>query len=298
MRRSRDVGTAGADVVIDCGVPPAPPVALTIAGSDPSGGAGLQADLKTFHRFGAFGLAVPTLVTVQNTCGLRESHSLGPRLVLAQLECVQEDIPAAAAKTGALGEAGTVEAVADWVRDREIPLVVDPVILSTHGHRLASESAVDSIRERLLPVCRLVTPNLAEAAALSGAAVDSLRGMGRAAERIGHLGAPNVLVKGGHLDGEPIDLLWADGEILTYSAVRVDTAGTHGTGCTYSAAITALLALGEALPDAIATAKRFVTEAIRTAPRLGRGNRPLNHHARARGSSLKTLGAPEAGLHA
>lgn len=266
--------------VVDCGVHPAEPVALTIAGSDPSGGAGLQADLKTFHQHRVFGLAVPTVVTVQNTCGVREVHPLGPDLVRAQLACIQEDIPACAAKTGALGDERTVEAVAEWAGHCGVPVIVDPVMLSTSGVRLTSESAVEAIVRRLLPVCSLVTPNLNEAATLSGRPVGSEREMAEAARHIARLGPPNVLVKGGHLDGDAVDVLWAEGEIDTYRAERVRTAGTHGTGCTYSAAIAALLALGRPLREAIALAKLYITEAIRTAPRLGNGNRPLNHHAR------------------
>ncbi len=271
--------------MLDCGVALSVPVAMTVAGSDPSGGAGLQADLKTFHQFGVFGLAVPTLITVQNTSAVREVHPLDPELVRAQLACVYEDIPAAAAKAGALGEAGTVVAVAEWARESKTLLVVDPVMLSTHGQRLASDSAVEALIRQLLPLCHLVTPNLREAAALAGIEVNDIHGMRAAAERIAGLGARNVLVTGGHLDGDPTDLMWVDGEIRTYAARRIETTSTHGTGCTYSAAITALLALGRPVADAVAEAKLFVTEAIRTAPRLGRGHGPLNHHARHRSDS-------------
>ena len=251
---------------------------MTVAGSDPSGGAGLQADLKTFHQFGVFGLAVPTLITVQNTLGIREVHALGPDLVSAQLGYVADDIPPNAAKSGALGEAGTVIAVAEWVRNSATTLVVDPVMLSTHGQSLASRAAVEAMIKHLLPICHLVTPNLREAAVLSGIEVSGVAGMREAAERIAGLGARNILVKGGHLDGDAVDVMWFGGELRDYTSKRIETTSTHGTGCTYAAAITALLARGRPLEDAVEGAKRYVTEAIRTAPGLGSGHGPLNHH--------------------
>lgn len=264
--------------MVDFGLPGAR-VALTIAGSDPSGGAGLQADLKTFHQFGVYGMAVPTLLTVQNTCGIESVHPIDPRLVRAQLECVQSDIQPSVAKSGALGTADVVKAVAEWARNTGTPLVVDPVILGSHGQTLASNAALEALTRELLPVCELVTPNLFEAEAISNLAVSDFPGMRRAAECIADLGARNVLVTGGHLEGDPVDLLWSDGKVTSFSAERVEASSTHGTGCTYSAAITALLARGRPIKAAIAGAKRFITEAIRTAPRLGYGQGPLNHHA-------------------
>ena len=255
-------------------------VAMTIAGSDPSGGAGLQADLKTFHQFGVYGMAVPTLLTVQNTRVVESISALDASLVQAQLECVQRDIPADAAKTGALGTAAVVRAVADWGRGFGAPLVVDPVILSTRGGALASASAVKAMVRHLLPACFLVTPNLYEAGSLADIEVNDLSTMRAAAERISVLGARRVLIKGGHLDGDATDLLWIDGEVTTFRSERIGTTSKHGTGCAYSAAITALLALDRPLVNAVDEAKRFVTEAIRSAPRLGGAQGPLNHHAR------------------
>jgi hydroxymethylpyrimidine/phosphomethylpyrimidine kinase len=256
------------------------PVALTIAGSDPSGGAGLQADLKTFHRFGVYGEAVTTLITVQNTRGVTRVSTLDADLVVEQIQAVIEDIPPQAAKVGALGSREVVEAVAREAERFGFPLVVDPVMISKHGARLIDTNAVRALVEHLIPRAFLLTPNLDEAAALVGFAVQDRDEMVRAADKLASLGADNVLVKGGHLLGDALDVLrLASGEIMEFTAPRIETRHTHGSGCTYSAAITAELAKGTALADAVARAKAFITEAIRTAPRLGAGAGPLNHHA-------------------
>jgi hydroxymethylpyrimidine/phosphomethylpyrimidine kinase len=252
------------------------PVTLTIAGSDPSGGAGLQADLKTFHRFGVYGEAVVTLITVQNTVVLERVETLAPDLVLAQIRAVLNDIPPRAAKTGALGNAAVMEAVAEAAKEFTFPLVVDPVMLSKHGARLADASSFAALIARAY----LLMPNLNEAAELVGFAVDNRDSMHRAAEALIGMGARNVLVKGGHLAGDALDLLYMEGgEVQEFSAARIDTPHTHGTGCTYSAAITAELAKGTGLVQAVSLAKTFVTEAIRSNPGLGRGSGPLNHFA-------------------
>jgi hydroxymethylpyrimidine/phosphomethylpyrimidine kinase len=255
-----------------------PPVALTIAGSDPSGGAGIQADLKTFHQFGVYGEAVITLLTVQNTVRVSRVEVMAPLLVLEQLAAVIEDIPPGAAKTGALGSAEMVEAVARAAADFSFPLVVDPVMVSKHGMSLLPEAAVAAIRDLLLPRAFLITPNVPEAEALSGVAIRNLEEMRRAACRLRELGARAVLIKGGHLEGDAIDLLFDGAGWHEFPAPRVATPHTHGTGCTYSAAITAGLALGLALPVAVGRAKRFIHEAIRTNPGLGQGSGPVNHH--------------------
>lgn len=254
-------------------------VALTIAGSDPSGGAGLQADLKTFHQHGVFGASVVTLLTVQNTQRVAAVHVLDPALVLAQLEAVLADIPPAAAKTGALGSAAVIEALAGRARDFGFPLVVDPVMISKHGHALIDGDAREVLRRALLPHAFLVTPNLAEAAALAGQEVGDLAAMQRAAARIGLAGVPHVLVTGGRIGDQSVDVLWSQGELHRFAAPWIDTPHTHGTGCVFSAAITARLARGEALPAAVHGAKMFVTQAIRTAPGLGAGLGPTNLHA-------------------
>lgn len=252
-------------------------VALTIAGSDPSGGAGLQADLKTFHQHRVYGTSVVTLLTVQNTQSVQDVLVLAPEFVLAQLEAVVADLPVAAAKTGALGSVAIVEAVAARVARLPFPLVVDPVMISKHGARLIDEAATEAVAKYLLPAAYLVTPNLLEAAALSGRAVEDLAGMEDAARAIGDLGVRSVLVKGGHLAGQAVDVLWTGpGELHRFVSDRIDTPHTHGTGCVYSAAITARLARGDDLPTAVQRAKRFVTNAIRTNPGLGHGFGPTN----------------------
>jgi hydroxymethylpyrimidine/phosphomethylpyrimidine kinase len=252
------------------------PVALTIAGSDPSGGAGLQADLKTFHRFGVYGEAVVTLITVQNTVTLDRVETLAPDLVLAQIHAVLDDIPPQAAKTGALGNAQVIEAVVEAARNFAFPLVVDPVGIAKQGARLGDLSAI----KKLIARAYLLTPNLDEASELVGFAVDDRDSMRRAGEILIRMGARNVLVKGGHLKGDALDLLVLEGgEVREFSPSRIDTRHTHGTGCTYSAAITAELAKGTNLVEAVSLAKTFVTEAIRSNPGLGRGSGPLNHFA-------------------
>jgi hydroxymethylpyrimidine/phosphomethylpyrimidine kinase len=255
------------------------PVALTIAGSDPSGGAGIQADLKTFHQFGVYGEAVITLITVQNTLGVQRVECMPADLVTEQIRAVIEDIRPAAAKTGALGNRELVEAVAALAVDFDFPLVVDPVIISKNGAPLVEAGAIQAIAARLVPRAFLLTPNLAEASALAGIEVQDAGGMRRAAERLAGMGAHAVLVKGGHLSGDSTDLLCVDGEWIEFPAARIVTRHTHGTGCTFSAAITAELARGTPLVAAVARAKVFIGEAIRTNPGLGRGAGPVNHRA-------------------
>jgi hydroxymethylpyrimidine/phosphomethylpyrimidine kinase len=257
------------------------PVALTIAGSDPSGGAGIQADLKTFHQFGVYGEAVITLLTVQNTRRGGRVEVLPAGLVLEQLEAVLEDIPPAAAKTGALGSPEIVSAVARAAAGFRFPLVVDPVRIGKQSQPLLVRKAINVLRDELLPHAALITPNVPEAEALTGLAIRSPDEMRRAAEILRGMGARAVLIKGGHLggDGNVLDVLLDGGDWHEFPAARLATRHTHGTGCTYSAAITAGLACGQSLPAAVARAKQYLHEAIRTAPALGSGYGPLNHHA-------------------
>jgi hydroxymethylpyrimidine/phosphomethylpyrimidine kinase len=257
------------------------PAALTIAGSDPSGGAGIQADLKTFHQLGVYGEAVITLVTVQNTTSVTRVECLPAELVADQMRAVIGDIRPSAAKTGALGNREIIDAVADLAAEFDFPLVVDPVMISKHGAALIREDARRAVAERLAPRAFLLTPNLEEAEALAGMEIRTVEDMRRAAAQLADLGCRNVLVKGGHLPGRAVDVLLADGKFREFSAERIATPHTHGTGCTYSAAITAELARGASLEVAVSRAKAFITEAIRTAPGLGHGSGPVNHHAKS-----------------
>ena len=257
------------------------PVAMTIAGSDPSGGAGLQADLKTFHQHGVYGTSIVTLLTVQNTQSVDAVRVLDSDFVLAQLDAVLGDIAPQAAKTGALGSAAVIEAVAARAATFAFPLVVDPVMISKHGAPLLEPDAAAALRSQLLPAAFLVTPNLAEASVLAQQEVTDESSMTRAAAAIAALGPPHVLIKGGHLAGESVDILWSGGTIYRFPSERIETRNTHGTGCVLSAAITARLARGSDPVTAVSCAKRFVTEAIRSNPRLGGGYGPLNLHAAA-----------------
>jgi hydroxymethylpyrimidine/phosphomethylpyrimidine kinase len=255
------------------------PRALTIAGSDSGGGAGIQADLKTFSALGVFGMTAVTAVTVQNTKGVSGYEELSPSTVAEQIRAVASDIGVDAAKTGMLASAGIIGAVAMAVADTAIPnLVVDPVFMSKHGHPLLADDAVDALRSRILPLATLVTPNLPEAAGLAGVHVASTDDMVRAAEVILEFGPNAVLVKGGHLTGSArADDLFFDGERHEWMrAPRIDTPNTHGTGCVLSSAITAYLARGEDLLDAVRKGKVFVTEAIRHALAIGQGIGPVD----------------------
>jgi hydroxymethylpyrimidine/phosphomethylpyrimidine kinase len=255
------------------------PAALTIAGSDPSGGAGLQADLKTFHQFGIYGESVVTLITVQNTVRVSRVEVLSPALVLEQLAAVLEDIPPAAAKTGALGSAEMVRTVARAAAEFAFPLVVDPVMVSKHGRPLLPPDAVRILREELLPRAALVTPNVPEAESLTGVSIRGMQEVRLAAERILAMGPRAVLIKGGHLEGHAVDSFWDGRTWREFAAPRIQTQHTHGTGCTYSAAITALLARGQELASAVEQGKCFVHAAIVSAPGLGHGSGPVNHWA-------------------
>jgi len=249
--------------------------ALTIAGSDPSGGAGIQADLKTFHQLGVYGTAAITLITVQNTVRFSRVETLDPGLVAEQIEAVLEDLPPQAAKTGALGNAAIIGAIArSGIR---CPLVVDPVTISKHGAPLMNADARAALEKLLIPKAALLTPNLDEAATLAGLPVTNPEEMKAAALRIASLGCPSILIKGGHLEGDAIDLLLHDGEFTEFRASRVETRHTHGTGCTYSAAIAAYLARGLGMVKAVTRAKLFIDEAIRTNPGIGAGSGPVNH---------------------
>ena len=261
---------------------PAPPIALTIAGSDSGGGAGIQADLKTFHRHAVFGTSVVTAITAQNTRGVAAWSAVEPALIAAQLDAVAADLRPAAVKSGMLGDREVVRAVAEGLRRHGLrPYVLDPVMVATSGDPLLAEDAVVAIAAELLPLADLVTPNLDETAILVGRPVRDVAAMERAARAlVEEQGAGAALVKGGHLDGpEAVDVLYADGELTLVRHPRLATTSTHGTGCTLSAAIAARLARGEALRPAVLAALDFVHRAIAGAPGLGSGHGPLDHFA-------------------
>jgi len=265
------------------------PIAATIAGSDSSGGAGIQADLKTFAALGVYGASVVTALTAQNTCGVEGVHDVPAQFVAAQIDAVYSDIAVGATKIGMLSRAETVVAVSERLRRWEAKrIVLDPVMIASSGARLLSVDAVELLVQRLLPVADLVTPNLFEAAALLGrSAADGEEEMAGQARELVRLGARAVLVKGGHGDGpESVDILFDGSEIARFSAPRVATRNTHGTGCTLSAAIAASLAKGAGLQPAIGAAKIYVTSALAAASRLkvGSGSGPVDHfYARAGG---------------
>ncbi|HEY7411234.1 MAG TPA: bifunctional hydroxymethylpyrimidine kinase/phosphomethylpyrimidine kinase [Vicinamibacteria bacterium] len=253
-------------------------VVLTIAGSDSGGGAGIQADLKTFAAHGVHGTTAITAVTAQNSVTVTDYVALEPRMVLAQIEAVATDMAVAAAKTGMLADRAIVEAVAEAVLRFKLPhLVVDPVMVAKSGDRLLDPSAEQAYVEHLFPLAEVVTPNLMEAEALLGYPVRSVEEMRRAAQDLRERGARAVVVKGGHLAGDAVDVYFDGERTEELFAPRIATAHTHGTGCTFSAAIAARLALGSTLLESVRGAKRYLTEAIRRSYGVGRGHGPVDH---------------------
>lgn len=261
---------------------PTPPRVLGIAGSDSGGGAGIQADLKTMLALGVHGMTVVTAVTAQNSVGVQGYWELPPEAVRAQLRSVLDDIGADAVKTGMLASAAIVAAVCDELAGLDAPLVVDPVAVSKHGDALLSDGTLDAVRERLLPLAAVVTPNLSEAELLTGMKISDEDGMLTAARIIGEMGPRWVLIKGGHLPGSPVDLLVGGNSQIRYPAERISSVHTHGTGCTLASAIASWLARGEDMPGAVKEAKEYVTGAIAGGFPLGRGIGPVDHAWRLR----------------
>jgi hydroxymethylpyrimidine kinase/phosphomethylpyrimidine kinase len=253
------------------------PVALTIAGSDSGGGAGIQADLKTFAALGVHGASVLTALTAQNTVTVTAIHDVPPDFIRAQFEAVVLDLHPAAAKTGMLSTPITIATVARAIRELEVPnLVVDPVMVAKGGAKLLRDDAVAALRTELLPLATVLTPNLPEAEVLLGRRIGSLEERRVAARDLHELGPRAVVLKGGHPEADAIDVLFEGGQLTELTAERIPTSNTHGSGCTFSAAITAGLARGLSIEAAVAEAKAFITEAIRHAIAVGAGHGPVN----------------------
>ncbi|MEJ7615643.1 MAG: bifunctional hydroxymethylpyrimidine kinase/phosphomethylpyrimidine kinase [Pyrinomonadaceae bacterium] len=280
MRRDKQSPRASSDAASQART--IPPVALTIAGFDPSGGAGVIADIKTFTAFGCFATAAVTSLTYQNTTGVFGAAHQTAEAVRAQVMPVVEDFPVACAKTGMLPTGEVIKEVARLFKQEALPApIVDPVVRSTSGYDLIDDEALTALVRELMPLAALVTPNIFEAERITGLKIADLEGMERAARRLRELGARAVLIKGGHhvpAGGDAVDILDEGGQVTHHSGPRIETTATHGTGCTLAAAIAACLAQGRTLAQSVAVAKRFVAEAIRQAPGLGRGSGPIEHN--------------------
>ncbi|SFK58837.1 hydroxymethylpyrimidine/phosphomethylpyrimidine kinase [Halobacillus dabanensis] len=257
------------------------PCVLTIAGTDPSGGAGIQADLKTFQELKSYGMSVITSVVAQNTTGVKDVHHLPEHFLQGQLNAVSNDMPIDAFKTGMIANKNMMKVISEWLSEVKAPYVMDPVMVAQSGDPLIEKEAQAYLKEYLVPRTTLVTPNIPEAEALLDKSIESESDMQEAAKMIvQELGAGAALIKGGHRKGKAIDFLYDGERIHSYEAERIDSSNTHGTGCTYSAAITTYLSQGYSLPVAVKEAKFFVTEAIRHSFDLGKGSGPTNHFAR------------------
>jgi hydroxymethylpyrimidine/phosphomethylpyrimidine kinase len=255
----------------------APPLCLTVAGSDSGGGAGIQADLKTMLALGVHGMSVVTAVTAQNSLGVQGTWELPVEAVRAQYRSVVDDIGVRAVKTGMLASAELVEEVAELIGGTDAPAVIDPVGVSKHGDSLLASEALDSVRHRLLPVATVATPNLDEVAQLTGVRVESEDQLREAAAAVLSYGPKWVLIKGGHLPGDAVDLLTDGSEEYWLRAARYDNRHTHGTGCTLASAIASQLAKGQSVPEAVTAAKEYVTGAIAAGFALGGGIGPVDH---------------------
>lgn len=254
------------------------PIALTIAGSDSGGGAGIQADLKTFAAFEVYGASALTAVTAQNTLGVTAVHELPVDVVRAQIDAVATDLGMNAVKTGMLSSAAIIDAVAERLQHHNArQLVVDPVMVAKGGDRLLREDAVAALASRLMPLALVSTPNAEEAAALCGRPVETMEQARGAAEAIHGMGCRYVVVKGGHFGEDAVDVLYDGSTFTEYPAKRIATTSTHGTGCTFASAVAAGLARGNAVENAVSNAKAYVTAAIAAAPSIGAGHGPLHH---------------------
>jgi hydroxymethylpyrimidine/phosphomethylpyrimidine kinase len=255
--------------------------ALTIAGSDSGAGAGIQADLKTFAALGVYGTSAITAITAQNTVGVTQVLALNPNLVGAQIDAIIDDIGADALKTGMLANKAIIDTVAKKIREHHLKnVVVDPVMVATSGDLLIQKNAVAALRNKLIPLATIVTPNIPEAEELTGMKLRTSADIEEAARRIIRLGAKNVIIKGGHGSGPAVDLFYDGKKFTALNAPRIRTENTHGTGCTFSAAIAAYLAKGERLERAVALAKKYITDSIRFSFTIGAGHSPVHHFFR------------------
>ncbi|GAA0430908.1 bifunctional hydroxymethylpyrimidine kinase/phosphomethylpyrimidine kinase [Lentibacillus halophilus] len=256
------------------------PASLTIAGTDPSGGAGIQADLKTFQELQSYGMSVITSIVAQNTTGVQDVQHLSESMIKQQLESVISDIPFQAFKTGMLANIDIMNAVGEKISGLETPYIMDPVMVAASGDPLISEDAQTYLRDQLLPLTTVITPNIPETEVITGKTVETSEDMQQAAKQMVHeYGAGAALVKGGHMQGKAVDFLYDGNQMHTFTADRIDTTNTHGTGCTYSAAITAYMSQGYPLPEAVQKGKDYVTAAIRHSFSIGYGSGPTNHWA-------------------
>ena len=258
---------------------PTVPRAMTIAGSDSGGGAGIQADLKTFAALGVYGTSALTAITAQNTLGVTDVMELPTPLIESQIDAIVSDIGTDAVKTGMLSSSDIIETVAAKLSEHSLAtLVVDPVMVAKGGDRLLREDAVEALRSVLVPLAGVVTPNVPEAEVLTGLEIETADDLKAAARRlVDELGAGSAVVKGGHLDGPATDVLYDGADFLTFTSERIDTPNTHGTGCTFASAVAAGLAKGQGVTDAVSMAKDYVTASIRTNFPMGGGHGPLNH---------------------
>ncbi|WP_053217490.1 bifunctional hydroxymethylpyrimidine kinase/phosphomethylpyrimidine kinase [Virgibacillus senegalensis] len=266
---------------------------LTIAGTDPTGGAGIQADLKSFQEREVYGMSVVTSVVAQNTTGVKAIQHLPLELIEQQLDTVYQDIVPDAVKTGMIATREMMELLAGKLEGMNRPYVMDPVMVAKSGHTLMEEKSRQTLREKLIPLATIVTPNIPEAEILIGSPIKDLSDAKRAAKMmVEELGARSAIVKGGHLSGEAVDVLYDKQDFHLFRSERTETRHTHGTGCTFSAVITAELAKGKTIPEAVATGKEFITAAIRYTLGIGKGNGPTNHWGmRLRGLPGEAKGA-------
>ncbi|UFU01409.1 bifunctional hydroxymethylpyrimidine kinase/phosphomethylpyrimidine kinase [Radiobacillus kanasensis] len=254
------------------------PLALSIAGTDPTGGAGIQADLKTFQEREVYGMSVITSVVAQNTIGVQDVHHIPLDFIESQLKSVLSDLPPHSVKTGMIATPEMMEMIAAYLRNQSIPYVLDPVMVAKSGHALMDPASQDIVREALVPLATIVTPNIPEAEILVDFQIQDLYDAQRAAKvLVEELGAEAAVVKGGHLKGEAVDILYVNNRFYTFPSIRTNTKHTHGTGCTFSAVLAAELAKQKSIVEAVSIAKKFITDAIRYTLNIGNGNGPTNH---------------------